>query len=523
MLSTVKALLPFGAQARAGKFLTALQSRIDTSNILAMQAVAEWLNKPSTRSQIQDDGLILLQAVDEPLRQLAKRSAEELIGASTNQAKTTLLLRSLVPFCSLMRDIYGGLLARDIVEVSRKAGNASLVRDAVASWLFWNGRSFFAHFVQDHRASKLPWHEIQPTVSYALALPTTRPDGQNEAELAGLRRQLASLVLLSRSLSADLQGRQLLIAERVAESFADLTKVSTQHSAATPFGHAANDNSPPTVLSRLPTRGVSPARGLFYGLDDSVQELVRLEYQIKLHNALPAALDGVGQIDVAEVLTVINHLKQRWSGQRVQRRSERRKLAGKLAVIHGVAQITDALQPLQPRRPFSNDPATGYEPGEIIDASVGGIGIRLTRHGGWLKVGQLVGFKVDAEPHWRLGMVRRAVLLGHREMQAGVQLLGRDPSLVQMRKRTAVGARQAGSEIVPQAQYRSLFVQTASADGKPQHLFISATPDLEVGQTYEVDQQNAQSLVRISGVAELGNNCVLYYGQPTPPATAKTA
>ncbi|WP_374348051.1 hypothetical protein [Chitinimonas sp.] len=515
MLENVKRILPFGQSGRIGKFSAALNSRLDASPILAMQALTEWLGKESIRGQIQEDGIELLQANDEALRAVAEAAVRALLDASTNQAKTTLLLRALVPYSCMLRDLYGSLLASDIVSAAKKAANAPLIRAAVASWLFWNGRYFFARFVQDGRPSKLPWHEIQPTVTFSLALPgNSRQTAEaQEAEQAPLRRQLASLVLLSRSLSGDLQGRQLLVAERIAESFADHTHVSTQHSASTPFGHARNDDNPPTVLSQLPTKSEQAPQGLFYGLAESVKELVRLEYQIRLHGELPPALDGGQQLSVAEVLTVIKHLQHRWNGQRIKRQSERQHFSGDVTVLHGFAAISERLLPPAPRRPYALDPARHDEHAEIVDASLHGLGLKLVKHTGWLTVGQLLAIKLDSEAFWRLGIVRRAVLLGHREMQAGLQLLGKAPELVKLRRRSQIAQLDSSSELAPQQAQNGLLLQGDGPNEPP--LLICAGHDLEVEQSYDIDLASSERLtLRIGGVAELGSDCVLYSAHP---------
>jgi hypothetical protein len=518
MLKHVKRILPFGNHARTSKFSASLQSRLNASPLLAMQGLTEWLNLPATRADIQDGGLELLQSADAAFRTLVTQAMHELMAASTNQAKTTLLLRSLVPYCALLRDIYAGLLSRDIVETARKGSRTGLIQSAVTSWLFWSGRCFFLRFVQDGRPTKLPWHEIQPTVSFALGLgeapqTTETANDADDGTAAQLRRQLASLVLLSRSLSTDLQGRQLLIAERIAEGFADHTKVSTEHSANTPFGHANNDDNPPTVLSRLPTQSLAPNRGLFYGLDESVQELVRLDYQIKLHNSLPPSIDASKQLNVAEVLVVISHLRNRWSGQRIKRQAERRAFSGMLSVVHGVNRIAEAISPAVSRRPFQANPATSHEPAEIIDASLTGLGIKLTRHAGWIKVGQVIGLKIDSEPFWRIGMVRRAILTGHREMQAGVQLIGKAPKAVSLRRLSQVTRQTDALEMAPQQPSQSLFLRDETSSDT-QGILISAASDLEVDASYDVTPPDGPHFrFRIGGIQELGSDCILYFGK----------
>ncbi|MBV8465621.1 MAG: hypothetical protein JO218_06720 [Burkholderiales bacterium] len=516
MIGNVKQLLSRVLDTRADRFAASLAQLDHESPILAMQSMAEWLGRDSNRELLQQDGITLMNAADDRLRHVADRAMQELVTAANNQARTTLLLRAMFPYLRAVRDGYHESLNREVVHLAKKPATFAMLQTAVTNWLYWTGRYHIVHFLIEPGASRLPWHEIQPTVAYALShgggLSAVAADGVTDA--VHLQQQLARLVLLARSVSVDLQGRQLLIADRIADSLAEFTRVSTKHSADTPFGHGGNTDNAPTVLSQLPTRAPEGRSGLYYGLEQSLHELVGLEYQIKLNNALPDMLNPDGSLGVAETLIVIKHLKNRWSGKKMRRVSERRAISGNLTVAYEFATIRKQLTqhaPQQQRSAFVRDEAK-LEPGEIVDASLNGLGLKLTRHMGWLRVGQLLGIRIESDPVWRIGMVRRSAQAGQREMLAGVQLLGREPEAISLSAKGAMS--QAGLVAAAPASDMVQAIYLRPAKGEAQHLLICAGNALDAGRTYRASSARDGVIdLRVIATEDIGADCVIYSAQ----------
>jgi len=528
MIDIIKKLFVFGWESRTERAISTLDGMLAQGPVQAMQAVANWLQSEITRAESKREGLLLIRALDSRLRGLVETAQAGLIEAHTNHTRTVLLLQAAVPFCSTVALAYTNSLRREMVELARKTGNASLVQASVANWLYWIGRDFVIRYARESNDQLLPWHEIKPAAEFALGLgggiaaKLSRPDG----EAGRLQRQLAHLVLLSRSVTPDFQGRQLLIADRLADVLASFIQVSNEHSAATPFGQAAQDDSPPTVLSVMAVDPKTESKGLFYGLEKSLQELAALEYLITSQHKVPQKVDPDGKLQVAETLLVIRHLKNRWAGRSIKRQSERKPITGQLNIAYEYNAIRrlviQATQPTTARTIEST-----VERAAVEDVSASGVGLKLVKHTGWLKLGLLMGVRTDKDPNWRIGVVRRAVSSGHGEMVAGLQLIGRDPESVRLTRRAKVSQWEKVSEVQSYENMLALYLRPEGLN-ENQHLLILAKPELEVGKIYGAPATREGDLTfRILGLNEIATDCVIYRAEKLaeiakaePPAAA---
>jgi len=510
MIDTFKKLFVFGWESRTERAISTLDGMLSQGPVHTMQAISDWLPVELSHYETKIGQLALLRALDSRLRTLVEDVQAGLIEAHTNHTRTVLLLQSAVPFCSCVALAYTNALRREMVELARKTGNASLVQASVANWLYWVGRDFVIRYAREQNTQLLPWNEIKPAAEFALGLgggiaaKLSKPDGES----GRLQRQLAQLVLLSRSVTPDFQGRQLLIADRLADVLASFIQISDQHSASTPFGQGHKDGSPPTVLSVM-TTPKAESKGLFYGLEKSLQELVALEHLIISQHKVPQKVDPEGKLQVAETLLIIRHLKNRWTGRDVKRQSERKSISGQLNVAYEYNAIrrlvVQATQTTSARTIETTVERAGVE-----DVSASGVGLNLVKHTGWLKLGLLLGVRTDKDPNWRIGIVRRSVSRGHGEVLAGVQLIGRDPESVRLTRRAKVSQWEKVSDMQSYENVLALYLRPEGLN-ENQHLLILAKPELNVGKIYGAPGTREGDLTfRILGLNEIATDCVIY-------------
>ncbi|WP_269533160.1 hypothetical protein [Chitinimonas sp. BJYL2] len=525
MLDQFKQLLPFGRESRLSSAIATVESAATLAPVQAMQSVGEWLRREQRHAEKRRDGLTILRAIDPTLRGILEAAMAGMVEAKHNHARLNLLLQSTVPFCSVIVAAYGDALRRDLTELGKKPGNAPLVQAVVANWLYWVGRDHVVRFVREPKMDRLPWHDIQPAVEFSLGLGGGFRAwlGKADGEAGRLQKQLAHLVLLSRTLTPDLQGRQLLIADRVADTLASFIQVSDQHSANTPFGRSGDDDNPPTVLTRVPTQTKMEGKGLYYGLERAVIELVALENLIVHQHKVPPKMDPNGQLELAETLAVIKYLKNRWTGRDVKRQAERTAISGAVTLCYDFGAIRRlVIQATQPSKTRTNE--TTVERAMVEDVSATGVGLQIARHSGWVKVGMLIGVKTDRDTNWRIGLVRRAIARGQNEVQAGVQLLAKDPESVRLTVRAKVSQWEMVTEQQAWDNLLGLYLRPEALNGN-HHLLIVAKPQLDLGKTYGVPATREGDLaLRVISQQEIGADCVIYrvervaLAEPAAPA-----
>ena len=523
MIDTLKKLFVFGRESRLEMAIATIESAASLPPVQAMQSISEWLQQEQSRAENRSDGLVVLRGIDAHLRTIVEGAMTGMLEAKSNHARLSLLLQTTVPICSAIVDAYTDSMRREMVELGRKPANTPLLQISVANWLYWIGRDHVVRFVREPKADRLPWHEIKPAAEFALGLSGTLTSrmGRPDSEAGKLQKQLAHLVLLSRTLTPDLQGRQLLIADRVADVLASFIQVSSQHSSQTPFGQANDDDNPPTVLTQMPTKARQDGHGLFYGLEKTVLELVALENLITAQNKVPQKMDPTGQLDVAETLVVLKHLKNRWTGRDMKRQSERKTISGSLSLCYDFGAIRRmVVQATQKTTVRSNE--TTIERVLVEDVSATGVGLKLPKRSSWVKVGMLVGIKTDKDVNWRIGMIRRAIVRGHDDIMAGIQLLARDPESIRITRKAQVSQWEMVTEHHAWDNLLGIYLRPDPLNGNL-HLLIVAKAELEIGKTYVAPATREGDIAfRVISQQELGADCVFYRveRQTVTPTTA---
>jgi len=510
MFDHLKQFLRFSSGRTARQFSLELSRHVQSSPSLTMASLYEWLETPAGRRQLVTDGLQKLHAVDARLRRLADDALDELLHASSQLTKTQLILRSLTPFATVLCERYGALLEQSKLAARARAGETRLRCDAAEALLYWQKIRFICAFVVGTRDASLPWWAIQAIIDPLFAR-FSEVEGvefaTDDVGFARLRLQLASLILLSRSLSSETQGRHALIAARVADHLARKTVIRLDASVRGP-GRAAEQNAP--TLSPL---DAAEKPVVFYSLSENIQTLARLIEEMRLQNALPRFLREPAGLTVPEVSMVAKQLLARWRGQPHRRRAERKAMEGKVAVIEGLSVIGEQLTPAPYRNPVKHDAFTEEEKAALIDASAQGIGIKLLNHGGWIKPGQLLGVKIEGDPAWRIAVVRRARLEGDRQMFAGLEWLGAQPEPVKLKPQSRLAASGSGADLVKALAVDALVIRVPGpASGRV--LVLSMIGDLARGERYVAETAEGKRFaLHVEGEVELDCDGAVHFAQ----------
>lgn len=500
---------------RARLAVEAVESHCKLVTVEAMRLLAGWLVDESARADQDHDGLVVLNAINAPLQQLMSKVLSELLDAYTNHARSQLILQATLPFCAAMLEFYARAIPREVELLSGKASNIELIQTAIANWLYWLERDHVARFFRDPEIGRIPWQDISPTVAFALSLSDKQSAKAKAANTAMtlLQNRLAHLVLLSRTLSRDLQGRQLLIADLIADKLAGFTLISHQHSTQTPFGQAGKSDNPPTILTQSPTLATLSDKRLFYGLEGSMRELEHLEHVILGLQKLPDEFDATGRLTVAETLAVIKHLKSRWGRQRIRRLAERRMLSGTLDLAYDFAALRRLL--LQSGQvPPPRQTEVTIERVEIDNVSSTGAGLKLRRGTlkkrlTWLKLGAVVAIKTDGMRSWRLGILRRVVSSVHDEINIGVQFLSANPEAVELARRVASVQGDGALELQVGDKIPAIYLPPESLNNQ-QPVLACRDSELEVGKTYLTTTQDGAKTLRIKAIFEITTDGVFY-------------
>ena len=257
-----------------------------------------------------------------------------------------------------------------------------------------------------------------------------------------------------------------------AQMFA-LDLILRRHAANYQFSDRYHDSTPfvfdlegATVAKRW-LKGLSPRPGLrFFGAADAYGQLVALCKQAKESRELPDWL-GSARLDVESYRALLDLLVSHWSEQPPQRRHRRNRVTGEVLVVHGVGPVRrmiaasehargggrlsheDNTPDLDRERRVDNfsgrvqdSDVQGLSPMEMLqrfelegdrqltenwtmtDVSETGIGAAVARaHGGWARIGMLVGFRSTNSLEWHIAIVRRLIRSSPGKLSVGLQTI----------------------------------------------------------------------------------------------------
>lgn len=490
-----------------------LQDALSMPPMQGLGNVDAWLSDRFEKALQRQSGIRLLLGLDDLLRQLVQGAERTLLSIYTNPTKTTLLLQAALPFSSHLQSMYSQALQQEAATMAKHGGQNAALQSAIANCLFWSGKRFLLQFLQSPQQT-FRWDQVQTLHEYAHKLEVgglERLSG-NSSQLPAVRRQLAYLLLLSRSLASDLNGRQTLLADRIVEQLSPMVMLSQHHSADTPFG-LPGDNGPPTVSADRHASPPSSLQALYFGLGRCVTELQSLEQLLLQQQHVPARLDPNGEIDIAEALTVLRSLRMRWSGKQVTRKAKRIVASGEVRVIYEFPPIRRVIS-LRDQA----DKHHGHEPTQvkahIADISASGLGLLLKPGEQWARIGRLVGIKQPDTPCWSVGIVRRFAAREGAAALIGVQVLAVNPESVRLVEKSADSKWE---RITEHDVYRNILAILIPGPDNKSFSLLTPGKVLMPGHEYGMALGSQTQEILVRDLLEVGSDFALYQATTATP------
>jgi hypothetical protein len=239
-------------------------------------------------------------------------------------------------------------------------------------------------------------------------------------------------LLMSASAPDALTPVEIEVAERLIATTAPRFRLTFQ---ANPDSTYWIDMAHPQAPQRLAAPPPMMTPGLrFFATAAGHTDIQSLLERLEKAGEMPRGIDAATTTDPVLVGRVLKHLRQNWAPRPPVRKSERRRLAAQVSVLHGFDNLLGLLRPSELDLDFGAPPAA--ETWAVENLSGGGFGAVLAQNVNtdWLRIGCLVctqpasGGKV-----WDLGVVRRIardLCEGDRvEVHVGVQVLSRSPQI----------------------------------------------------------------------------------------------
>jgi len=236
-----------------------------------------------------------------------------------------------------------------------------------------------------------------------------------------VQQEFLKAMMLGVSANYGLNPLQQEIAARALAHFGKMFTLQRQPGPGCSFCFDLSLREPPTHVAQ-DFEPKSTAR--CFGAGGTLAALNALIPEIRRHDRVPAELELGANFDSDLVLSALQHLALHWSDQPPARRSERRKIAIRLTVVHGLQNLLRAIEALADDASLDFQHAAATESWAIEDVGAGGFGAVIPPvMGDWIKVGTLVGVQADASRAWGAGIIRRIVRDESRQRRVGIQML----------------------------------------------------------------------------------------------------
>lgn len=250
------------------------------------------------------------------------------------------------------------------------------------------------------------------------------------------QREFLKSMMLSISATDSLLPAKLEIAERVIAQFSEYFVLQRQPAkGAHYFVDLAASKSPARMIQRIEMK---PSLR-FFGPGTAAAELEKLILTVRADGVVPSYINLGGNYEPEQVLEVLKHLARYWSPVPPARGEERRSSVNKISVIHEFDEIVSTISGDSADLSFDRI----AESWAVENESEGGYGaVLLHAKSEWLKVGTLLGVKIEDGAAWGVGIVRRLSSIDDKQRYVGIQVLAKGATVVELAPVNATGSRQ---------------------------------------------------------------------------------
>ena len=257
-----------------------------------------------------------------------------------------------------------------------------------------------------------------------------------------VQREFLTGVMLAISSTDSLLPAKLEIAERVVAQFSGFFVLSRQP---TTGCHYYTDITTGKGPARMVTR-LQMTPGLrFFGPGTAAKELEKLITVLEADGVVPSNVNLGGIFDPELVLEVLRHLVRYWAPVPPLRSEERHRSVSRISVIHSFDEIVATVSSDTQDIAFDNSAETWT----VENESAGGYGALLPQtKGDWLKVGTLLGVKLEHGAAWGVGIVRRLSAYDLKQRYVGIQVFSKGATVVKLAPANSGGNANAQDAVL---------------------------------------------------------------------------
>ena len=395
-------------------------------SVKALNDVTAWLDSINSAEGVRlDRRFELIDLLDRTARTHARKVSEEYQSTQRLQkSRESTLWTAAFEFWKLLGDAYG----RCVEQLGSDASAAREIRKelpvivaralrALTLQMKWMLLSY-------NQVNVRVWGEVgqlyffAETKEIATATVEIYPGAHGQGTV---QREFLKAMMLGVSANHGLNPVQQEIAARALAHFGEMFTQQQRPGPGCSFCFDLSRREPPAHLPQ----GFEPTpTARCFGAGATLAALNALIQEIRRHDRVPAEFNLGVNFDSDLVLSTLQHLALHWSDQPTARRSERRRIAMRLTVVHGFQNLLRAVESLADDSSLDFEHAAAIESWAIEDVGAGGFGVVIPPvMGDWIKGGILLGVQTEASQAWGAGIIRRVVRDESRQRRIGIEML----------------------------------------------------------------------------------------------------
>lgn len=257
-----------------------------------------------------------------------------------------------------------------------------------------------------------------------------------------IQRECLKGLMLAISSPDSLLPAKVEIAERVIAQFAEFFVMNRQPAPGCHFFFDYSGTSKPArLVSRMPmTSGLR-----YFGPSIAAQKLEELTQSVQLDGMFPSDTNLGDGVAVEVALDVLRHLARYWAPTPPVRAEKRRNTVWRIDVVHEFDEIVTTVSGESKDLSFD----AKAEVWTIENESEGGYGALLPQaKGDWLRLGSLLGVRLEGHAAWSIGIVRRLSAYDHKQRYVGIQLLTKGATVVKLAAAKAADSAELESALL---------------------------------------------------------------------------
>jgi len=257
-----------------------------------------------------------------------------------------------------------------------------------------------------------------------------------------VQREFLKGMMLNISSTDSLLPAKLEIAERIVAQFSEFFVMNRQPAKGCHYYFDLHDDKlPARVISRLKM----PPGLRYFGPGDAAQQLQKLIVAVQGDGVVPTSINLDGTFDTEVALETLRHLARYWAPNPPARGEERRRCVSRMSVVHDFDEIVATVSGETQDLTFDST----VEVWTVENESEGGYGALMPQAtSDWLRVGALLGVKIEDGASWGVGIVRRLSAYDHKQRYVGIQVLTKGATVVKLAAISAVDEPELESALL---------------------------------------------------------------------------